>query len=77
MASNKVLDKKDITKLAFMSMFLQASFNYERMQAGGFLCSQLPAWLTHGFEVAGGILPAVGFAMLLRVMLKFEFVPIY
>ena len=43
MASNKVLDKKDITKLAFMSMFLQASFNYERMQAGGFLCSQLPA----------------------------------
>ncbi len=43
MASNKVLDKKDITKLAFMSMFLQASFNYERMQAGGFLVSQLPA----------------------------------
>lgn len=43
MASNKVLDKKDITKLAFMSMFLQASFNYERMQAGGFLCAQLPA----------------------------------
>lgn len=43
MASNKVLDKKDITKLAFMSMFLQASFNYERMQAGGFLVAQLPA----------------------------------
>ena len=35
----------------------------------------LPAWLTHGFEVAGGILPAVGFAMLLKVMLKGEFVP--
>lgn len=35
----------------------------------------LPAWLTHGFEVAGGILPAVGFAMLLKVMLKVEFVP--
>ena len=35
----------------------------------------LPAWLTHGFEVAGGILPAVGFAMLLKVMLKAEFVP--
>ena len=43
MASNKVLTKKDITKLAFNSMFLQASFNYERMQAGGFLVSQLPA----------------------------------
>lgn len=35
----------------------------------------LPGWLTHGFEVAGGILPAVGFAMLLKVMLKGEFVP--
>lgn len=35
----------------------------------------LPAWLTHGFEVAGGILPAVGFAMLLKVMLKAEFIP--
>lgn len=35
----------------------------------------LPAWLTHGFEVAGGILPAVGFAMLLKVMLKMEFLP--
>jgi len=35
----------------------------------------LPAWLTNGFEVAGGILPAVGFAMLLKVMLKGEFVP--
>ena len=35
----------------------------------------LPEWLTHGFEVAGGILPAVGFAMLLKVMLKGEYVP--
>lgn len=35
----------------------------------------LPTWLTHGFEVAGGILPAVGFAMLLKTMLKLEFVP--
>lgn len=35
----------------------------------------LPEWLTHGFEVAGGILPAVGFGMLLKVMLKAEFMP--
>lgn len=38
----RVLTKKDITKLGFFSSFLQASFNYERMQAGGFLVSQLP-----------------------------------
>lgn len=39
------------------------------------LVEMLPAWLTHGFEIAGGILPAVGFAMLLKVMLKLEYVP--
>jgi len=40
--SKKVLEKKDITKLAFRTLLLQASFNYERMQAGGFLAAQLP-----------------------------------
>ncbi|WP_078695439.1 PTS galactosamine transporter subunit IID [Caloramator quimbayensis] len=40
--SNKVLTKKDITRLGFLSSFLQASFNYERMQAGGFTAAQLP-----------------------------------
>lgn len=40
--SKKVLTKKDITKLGLMSSFLQASFNYERMQAGGFTAAQLP-----------------------------------
>lgn len=39
------------------------------------LVESMPAWLTHGFEVAGGILPAVGFGMLLKVMLKLEFLP--
>jgi galactosamine PTS system EIID component len=40
--SNKKLTKKDITKLAFRSVFLQSSFNYERMQAGGWLYAMLP-----------------------------------
>ena len=39
----KVLDKKDINRLAFDSVFLQAGFNYERMQSCGFLGAQLPA----------------------------------
>lgn len=38
----RVLTKSDITKLGLYSSFLQASFNYERMQAGGFLVAQLP-----------------------------------
>ncbi|GAB2025592.1 PTS galactosamine transporter subunit IIC [Lactovum odontotermitis] len=37
--------------------------------------ASLPSWLTHGFEVIGGILPAIGFAMLLNTMLKMEFMP--
>ncbi|QVI35257.1 PTS sucrose transporter subunit IIBC [Lacticaseibacillus chiayiensis] len=37
------------------------------------LVNSMPHWLTHGFELAGGILPAVGFAMLLKVMLKGQY----
>ena len=37
------------------------------------LVTSMPHWLTHGFELAGGILPAVGFAMLLKVMLKGQY----
>ncbi|AQS05653.1 PTS galactosamine transporter subunit IIC [Clostridium beijerinckii] len=39
------------------------------------LVESMPEWLKHGFEIAGGILPAVGFGLLLRVMLKIEYVP--
>ncbi|WDF82763.1 PTS galactosamine transporter subunit IIC [Lacticaseibacillus pabuli] len=39
------------------------------------LVNSMPHWLTHGFELAGGILPAVGFAMLLKVMLKPQYMP--
>ncbi len=35
----------------------------------------LPEVITHGLEVAGGILPAVGFGMLLRTMLKAKYTP--
>lgn len=43
MEFKKVLNKKDITQLGLTSSFLQASFNYERMQAGGYTMAQLPA----------------------------------
>jgi PTS system galactosamine-specific IID component len=36
------ISKKDITRLGFRSSVLQASFNYERMQAGGFTWAMLP-----------------------------------
>ncbi|MBS4538114.1 PTS system mannose/fructose/sorbose family transporter subunit IID [Clostridium sp. D2Q-11] len=37
------LDKKDLNKMAWRSLLLQASFNYERMQAAGWLYSMAPA----------------------------------
>ncbi|MFV0381599.1 MAG: PTS galactosamine transporter subunit IID [Breznakia sp.] len=40
--SKRVLTDKDITKLGIRSSLLQASFSYERMQAGGWTWAQLP-----------------------------------
>lgn len=37
------LDKKTLNKMAWRSTFLQASFNYERMQSAGWLFAMLPA----------------------------------
>ncbi|AGH82316.1 PTS permease for mannose subunit IIBMan [Psychromonas sp. CNPT3] len=37
------LTTADINKMAWRSLLLQASFNYERMQAGGWLYGLLPA----------------------------------
>lgn len=39
------------------------------------LISSLPEKLVGGFKVASGMMPAVGFAMLLNIMLKKEYVP--
>ncbi len=35
----------------------------------------IPQWLLNGLSVAGGMLPAIGFAMIMSVMLKKEFIP--
>lgn len=53
-------------------VFLSAYVAQDAMQS---LVNSMPAWLTHGFEIAGGILPAVGFGMLLKVMLKKQYIP--
>lgn len=36
------LDRKTLNQMVWRSLFLQASFNYERMQAGGWLYSIIP-----------------------------------
>ncbi|WP_195988184.1 PTS sugar transporter subunit IIC [Clostridium sp. D53t1_180928_C8] len=35
----------------------------------------LPKWLISGFSVAGGLIPAIGFAMIMSVMIKKELLP--
>ncbi len=39
---SKKLDRKTLNKMVWRSLFLQASFNYERMQANGWLYGILP-----------------------------------
>mgnify|MGYP003225439097 FL=1 len=41
------LDKKTLNKMVWLSCFLQASFNYERMQACGWLWGMLPGLHTN------------------------------
>ena len=42
-SKEKVLTSKDLMRMAWRSLFLQASFNYERMQANGWLYSIMPS----------------------------------
>lgn len=44
------------------------------MEAAQGIVKAIPKWLIKGFTVAGGMLPAVGFAMILNVMAKKEYV---
>lgn len=53
-------------------VFLSAYAAQDAMRS---LVNGFPEWLSHGFSVAGGILPAVGFGMLLRTMLKTQYIP--
>lgn len=77
-ADTKSLIKLNIITTAIVAItygivvFTCAYLAQGAMQA---LVTSMPTWLTHGFEIAGGILPAVGFGMLLKVMLKGEYVP--
>ncbi|APX71685.1 PTS galactosamine transporter subunit IIC [Companilactobacillus allii] len=61
-----------VTISFFVVIFLSAYAAQTPMAA---LVKAMPVWLIHGFELAGGALPAVGFAMLLKVLLRVEYTP--
>ena len=56
----------------FLIIFALILFGADKV---GPLLSALPEKLVGGFKVASGMMPAVGFAMLLNIMLKKEYVP--
>lgn len=58
--------------VGFITIFLAIQLGSGAVQA---LFESVPAWLTTGLGKAGGILPAVGFAMVLRMMYKPEYLP--
>ncbi|MDN5342245.1 PTS N-acetylgalactosamine transporter subunit IIC [Oceanotoga sp. DSM 15011] len=51
--------------IAFLPVYLGAESAQTIVEA-------LPTWLIEGLGVAGGMMPAIGFAMLLKIMLKKE-----
>ena len=51
--------------------FLPIYFGAASAQA---IVESVPAWILGGLGVAGGMMPAIGFAMLLKIMLKKEYI---
>lgn len=51
--------------------FLPIYFGAEKAAA---FVQTIPEWIINGLSIAGGIMPAIGFAMLLSIMMKVEYV---
>lgn len=79
-ADTGAISKINLTTMAIVSIsygvvaFLCTYVAQEPMKM---FVNSLPEVITHGLEVAGGILPAVGFGMLLRVMMKAKYTPYF
>lgn len=55
----------------FVVTFLPISIGADKAAV---IVEQLPKWLVDGFGVAGGLMPAIGFAMLLNIMFKKNYI---
>lgn len=76
----KTIRNINLTTMAIISLtygVLAFLCTYVAQQPMAAFVNWLPKIVTHGLEVAGGILPAVGFGMLLRVMMKVKYVPYF
>lgn len=53
--------------IAFLPIYLGAD-------KAAAIVGAIPQWIIDGLSVAGGVMPAIGFAMLLKIMLKKEYI---
>ena len=59
---------------SFLPVFLVNIFGADVVKP---VLNAIPEWLMHGLEVAGGVLPAVGFAMIIYMIGKAKYIPLF
>lgn len=81
----KEADTKGIDRLNYVQPFLLFGFFfiiaflpiYFGAERAADIVAMLPEWLINGLSIAGGIMPAIGFAMLLNIMFKWVYAPFF
>lgn len=64
--------------MGFLIRFpLVFAINYLGASAAADLLAVIPDWLMHSFEIMGGILPALGFAITIMVIGKKSMIPFF
>lgn len=58
--------------LLFLPVFLVIMFGQDAMLA---FMNSVPTWVMHGLEVAGGVMPAIGFALIMNMIGKPKMIP--
>ncbi len=58
--------------LLFLPVFLIVMFGQDAMLA---FMNTVPSWVMHGLEVAGGVMPAIGFALIMNMIGKPRLIP--
>ncbi len=58
--------------LLFLPVFLVVMFGQDAMLA---FMNSVPSWVMHGLEVAGGVMPAIGFALIMNMIGKARMIP--
>ena len=58
--------------LLFLPVFLIVMFGQDAMLA---FMNSVPTWVMHGLEVAGGVMPAIGFSLIMNMIGKPKMIP--